>query len=160
MAPRQAKTYTETFKAQIVAAAMTGTPLRTLATKHKLPISTVRGWTRKAGAGSVLTRSDPKRAEEVEDALLGYVIAALRAVTAIAESVADREYVQGQSARDLAVFSGVTVDKIAALFAAYSRSRDIGAVNAETLAALEPGRSRPAGEPGPVAPNPPSQATG
>lgn len=113
-----ASTYTDEFKAEVIARASMGEPVKALAREYKMPEATVRYWRDTAKAQPVLA---PEKREDLGVLVYEYLVAGLQALIAQAREVAKAEYIQEQSADKLYLLHGTLADKLIALFGAIER---------------------------------------
>ena len=73
---------------------------------------------------STVAGVDPQKKAEIGDLLLSYLRANLAALEAQAEQFADKAWLKGQDASELAVLHGVMTDKAIRLMEAFGRSDD------------------------------------
>lgn len=101
--------YDEATKAAVMAALLTGQSISSVAKQYKIPKGTVSSW-RNQAANGVATVSTQKK-EETGDLLWDYLRASLKTLKVQAEHFGDKDWLKQQSAADLAVLHGVSVDK-------------------------------------------------
>lgn len=110
------KEYTTEVKAAVMAALMDGQSLRQVAREHGVPKGTVEHWGNEAKriVTSVSTVSDTKR-ERIGELLIDLLIAKIEAQTAISRHATDKAWLFKQDASALAMFYGVSDDKLVRL---------------------------------------------
>ena len=103
---------------------LAGQSVGQVARDYDIPVGTVKGWKRKAReeAGEQPVAS-PKK-EEIGDLLVAYLEENLRSLRAQAEVFGKPEWLEKQSASELAVLHGVQTDKPIRLLEALNRSDD------------------------------------
>jgi hypothetical protein len=113
--------YSDETKAAVMAALLDGQSVNAVAKEYKIPKGTVSGW--KHQAQGVVNVSTQKK-ESIGDRLVESVEAKLTAIIAIYGVVKDPAWVKLQNAADLAVFVGVTEDKLMRQLEAFGDSED------------------------------------
>lgn len=103
---------------------MAGSSIKGLAREHKVPESTVRGWTK--GRRRVGVAPAPKKENEPEefdlDAMAkGLVIGSVKAVRAILAAAEDPAWIYEYSPHEAAILVGVISDKLYRLLGAIQR---------------------------------------
>lgn len=114
------KTYPPEVKAQVIAEALLGEPVKRLARKYDIPEATVRYWRDASKAQPVLA---PQKQEDVGEAIYDLIIELTRGARAIARQLQDPRYLERQPANDLAISLGVSIDKLAGLAGAIARGQ-------------------------------------
>lgn len=109
------------LKAKVMADYASGMSQMAIVRKYDLPRTTIRQWT--AGLGSPMVASEIK--EELDAQVLQLTISGLKTLRAILRHARNTEWLEKQSANDLAIFFGVTTDKITNVLAAYERGQQI-----------------------------------
>jgi len=107
------RAHSDRVKAAAIAALLAGGTVCGVAREHNLPKGTVSGWTRQVRSVR------PKK--EIADLIASYLRELLTALTTLAKSCADREWLTKQDARELAVLFGVMADKALVVLAAIVR---------------------------------------
>lgn len=110
--------YDEQTKAAVMAALLAGQSISAVAKEYSIPKGTVSGWKNQATNG-VAGLSTQKK-EETGDLLWDYLRTSLKTLKIQAEHFGDKKWLSKQSAADLAVLHGVTVDKAIRLLEAVS----------------------------------------
>lgn len=113
--------YSSDIKSKVMADAASGMSQLALVRKYELPRSTIRGWVK--GLGSPSVASELK--EELDAEVLRLVISSVKTLRAILRHARKTEWLDEQTANGLAVFYGVTTDKLTAVLAAFERGREI-----------------------------------
>lgn len=132
------RTYTAEQKAAVLRDFSAGsTNTHFLATKHGIPRSTIRNWTK----GLTPLQVTPKTKEELDQRVLDLTLAGITAIENVFRSFTDPAFVKTQNAHDLALFVGITSDKLTAILAAYERGNDLRAAEAERAAGQLTGRT-------------------
>ena len=110
------KVHTTETKAAVLAALMAGQSISEVARDYKIPSGTIKGW--KADTKRFSQPVEPEKKIEIGDLLLEYLRENL--VTLKEQSIHARkaEWLDRQSAADLAVLHGVSVDKAVRLLEA------------------------------------------
>ena len=117
-----ANTYTAEVKAQVIADWKTGASLGQLVKAHGVPKTTVRAWVEGMDrTGTVLKKNTPTL-DEMAWELVGESFAALRAILRKAQ---DDSWLDKQNANDIAIFFGVTSDKLLRLLAAGAKQDEL-----------------------------------
>lgn len=116
--------YDEATKAAVMAALLAGQSVSSVAKEYNIPKGTVSGWRNQAMNG-VAAISTQKR-EEIGDALLGYLNAAIRTLHLQVEVFGDQDWLKRQEANQLAVLHGVIADKSIRLLEALADNEETG----------------------------------
>ncbi len=90
-----------------------------------MPKGTVSGWKRQAEGEAAGVGARATQKEEIGELLIGYLRANLSALTQQAKVFADPEWLQKQSASELAVLHGVQTDKAVRLLEALAPPEDV-----------------------------------
>ena len=99
------RTYSPQTKAAVLSALLLGNrSVKQIAKDFDIPRSTVRYWQEHA-LEMLLNQS------EIEELLLKYLREGLRSLTRQTQAFGDREWLEKQNARDLAVLHGILADK-------------------------------------------------
>lgn len=117
------KEHGEEARAAVMAALLAGQGVHEIAAKYRLPERTIRRW-REAQLAEV----GHKKAQRIDDLIYDYLAANLSSLRSQAEAVAEKRYVQKQTASDLAILHGVMADKAIRILEA----SEIGASTSET----------------------------
>ena len=117
------RSYTDDTKAAVMAALLTGQSVTQVAKEYEIPPGTVSNWKRKAweAAGDGFGASEGLPREELGALLLDYLRASLKALRIQAELFADQEWLQKQTAAEVAILHGVMTDKAVRLLEALSK---------------------------------------
>lgn len=115
--------YTNEVRAAVMAALLTGQSVAEIAAQYNIPEGTVKSWKSRQKDSSVATVATPKKAE-IGDLLLDYLHTMLRALRVQAEHFGDKSWLTKQTAADLAVLHGVSVDKAVRLLEALDGAPD------------------------------------
>lgn len=107
-----------------MAALLTGQSVSATAKEYNIPKGTVSGWKVEAFAGV----GDPptQKKDDTGDLLWDYLRTTLRTLKVQAEHFGDKKWLTKQSAADLAVLHGVSVDKAIRLLEAVSSAEAQG----------------------------------
>lgn len=97
-------------KAAVMAALLDGQGVTETAEQYDVPRSTVSYWKSQISGGE-LAALDQKKANELGDMILAYVIRNIATVTSQLETAGDQGWLGKQSASEFAVLHGVLVDK-------------------------------------------------
>ena len=114
------KTYTEEFKAQVIAELVGGASVRSLARKHNVPPVTIRHWRIQWGIQAPVVA--PKNEVDIQERGLRLLLANLDALEAIAAHAKDKKWLAKQQAAGLAIFAGVLTDKAFVILDSYLRA--------------------------------------
>lgn len=99
-------------KAQVMAALLAGQSISELAKAYNIPPGTIRAWKFRAkDATATVLRQDATQKKSTAELVRGCLEAILGAVKKIAETVQNEEYIERQSASEVAVLLGVLSDK-------------------------------------------------
>lgn len=112
------RTYKPETKAAVMAALLTGQSVSSVAKEFELPKGTVSNWKRAGGT----VKSDPKKADEIGDLLVGYLHETLVTLKAQAKFFRNEAWLMEQDADALAVLHGVQTDKAVRLLESLSGS--------------------------------------
>jgi transposase-like protein len=104
------KAHGDAVKAQVMAALLTGQTVTEVAKAFSINHSLVSRW-RKAISVDQLHEVALKKKESIEELLLDYLATNLRTLKAQSEQASRPDYIQKQSASELAVLHGVIADK-------------------------------------------------
>ncbi len=110
-------THPEHLKAVAMAALLAGESAHKVARRFSLSRTTIRRW--RDLAWSAVQNGPQKR--EIGDQLLGYVGESLEAQRAQLHAMCDPDWINRQSARDLAILHGVVFDQTERLLVALQR---------------------------------------
>lgn len=99
--------YDDQTKAAAMAALLTGEPLRTVAGRYDVPLSTLQYWAKQAR--TLALEGDAGR---LGDSLVAYLVEALEAATAAFVVTGDAEWLRKQRAAEVAVLHGTLVDRV------------------------------------------------
>lgn len=102
--------YSDQLKAQCIAALLAGQTPSEVSRAFGVPIGTLKSWKFRQRNESVATVATEKR-ERIGDLLLDYLTVTLETLTAQQRVFADEAWLKTQSAEELAVLHGVSVDK-------------------------------------------------
>ncbi len=108
---RNSRTYTQQQKSEVLAAILTGSSLLSVAEETGIPYSTIQRWsvTEPRKLGIVEHVEDEK--EELGALVTEYIRESLRTLTVQARQFASPDWLQKQSANDVAILHGVMADK-------------------------------------------------
>lgn len=102
--------YSDQLKAQCIAALLAGQTPSEVSRVFGVPVGTLKSWKFRQRNESVATVATEKR-ERIGDLLLDYLTVTLETLTAQQRVFADEAWLKTQSAEELAVLHGVSVDK-------------------------------------------------
>jgi len=122
--------YDDDTKAAVMAALLQGQSVTSVSKEYDIPKGTVSGWKSKAedAAGDSLEQMPTqKRDSEVGKLLIQYLQTNLDALQEQAEQFSDREWLQKQSAAEVATLHGVMTDKAVRLLEALSANEQTDA---------------------------------
>ena len=114
--------YSDQVKAQVIAEWQAGASKKSLARNHDIPLSTVRNWT---GEGIGAPRVTPETKDELDARVLSLASVGVGTLEAILLHARDKSWLEKQNAHDLGIFTGVVVDKLAAILSAYERGAEL-----------------------------------
>lgn len=119
-----AKEYPPEVKAAVMAALMDGQTLRQIERVHGVPKSTVAAWGKETDGVTVSVRDilDTKKAQ-IKGLLVDLLIAKLESQIAISKHATDKSWLQNQDASALAMFHGVSDDKLVRLLEKFESAR-------------------------------------
>jgi hypothetical protein len=110
---------TETLQAAVLAALVLGMPSAQVALQFGLPPTTVRRWEEAYNISNPLQRRD--RLSEMLMIFLEQEIASLMTISIATQN---EEWIQEQSATDLAVYIATKQDRLMAILGAYGKAQD------------------------------------
>lgn len=113
--------YSEETKAAVMAALLAGQSVSSVSNEYNIPRSTVGNWRVKLGQAGVPSVPDTKK-EQIGELLVAYLHANLKALESQSQVFSDKEWLQRQSASELAVLHGVMTDKAVRLIEALTRA--------------------------------------
>ena len=116
-----AQQYTDEAKAQVLADIGQGIPIKRIARDRRMPEATVRYWRQVNQAQPSIA---PETKEELDGLVLDLATTAIVTLKAVLLHAREPAWLQRQNANDLAIFFGVTVDKIATVLAAFERGME------------------------------------
>ena len=105
MARANGQTYTEEFKAQVLADWLTGQSERSVAKKHGVSRQSLRNW---AGQQRVVLPEKQASIDELQERIQRRLY---KLVEDVADAASDPTYLRSQPAADLSVMVGVAADK-------------------------------------------------
>ncbi len=108
------------FKAQVLAALATGETVSSVARHFGISRTTVSMWRDAAGMNETTAVVQEKHAE-LGKLIVAYMVETIETLTAHMRLARDEEWFKRQSARDIAIFCGVSFDKLAYLLEAQQR---------------------------------------
>lgn len=109
--------YPAEVQAAVMAALLAGQSVTSIAAEYKIPRGTVSGWKRKAGLMRP-REMDAQLRVQIGDALLEYVVEALRTLSAQQIFFRDETWLHQQSASEIGVLHGISADKVIRLLEA------------------------------------------
>ena len=117
------RSYSDDTKADVMAALLVGQSVTQVAKTYEIPKGTVSNWKRKAmnAVGDSFGMSEGLLHNEIGRLLLEYLRASLKALRIQAELFADEEWLQKQTAAEVAILHGVMTDKAVRLLEALSQ---------------------------------------
>jgi len=110
------KRYTPEIRAEVLSALLEGQAISKVSDDYKIPLSTIQNWRKRERQGAY------GRSTEVGDMLVVYMQKSLEALTKQAEKFADFDWLDKQSASELAVLHGVMTDKVIRILEAYGKA--------------------------------------
>ena len=110
--------YSPEQRAAVLSALLEGQALSHVAKEYKMPYSTVRRWRENQKAGRYADQ------DKVGDLLLQYLQTNLETLRKQAEFFCDRDWLEKQSASEVAVLHGVMSDKAIRILEAYGAHED------------------------------------
>lgn len=116
--------YDDATKAAVMAALLTGQSVSSVAREYSIPKGTVAYW--KEQAVNKVEDFSTQKKQETGDLLWDYLRTSLKTLKVQAEHFGDKEWLNRQSAADLAVLHGVSVDKAIRLLEAVSNAAAAG----------------------------------
>lgn len=108
--PKVVTGYSEEFRAKVLTEYAAGASVFSLSRKHGIAGGTIQGWVDRAGITRGGRLAEDTR-QEIGSMVQDYLRANLRAMTAVAEHVADKEWLMGQHADGLALIVSTLHDK-------------------------------------------------
>ncbi len=133
--------HSDETKAAVLAALLTGQSVSAVAREYHIGKTTVLAWRQAAGLGPGSTPVGPQKREEIGDLLYAYLRGTLITLAFQQRHFRDLTWLGSQSAGELAVLHGVSMDKVIRLLEALQLSEP----------EPEPG-SEPGSEPEPLSP--------
>jgi DNA-directed RNA polymerase specialized sigma24 family protein len=105
--------YSEHIRAQALAALMAGQTFSEVSRAMGVPIGTLKSWKQRSAdvMGSVASPDASAKKERIGALLLDYLVTTLETLAAQQRVFANEEWLLKQSASELAVLHGVSVDK-------------------------------------------------
>ena len=116
-----AQQYTDEDKAQVILDLAQGKAIKAIARDRHMPEATVRYWRQVNQAQPSIA---PETKEELDGLVLDLATTAIATLKAVLLHAREPAWLQRQNANDLAIFFGVTVDKIATVLAAFERGME------------------------------------
>ena len=110
------KQYSDETKAAVMAALLEGQTVSWVAEEYKIPRSTIRSWKYRTGG---VAKSSPQKKRAIGDKLIDLMDAQIDTLIKQYEVTSDPEWILRQSAADLAVYKGVTLDKLMRMLEAF-----------------------------------------
>lgn len=110
--------YSEQIKAQALAALLAGQAPAQIAATLGIPIGTLKSWKSRLKNGDGVATVATEKRERIGDLLLDYLVTTLETLKAQQVVFADADWLKKQSAGELAVLHGVSVDKAVRLLEA------------------------------------------
>lgn len=119
--------YSPEVRAACVAALLAGQVTAEIAAQYNVPVATLRSWKSRAGGGASVrvapVVSEDARAQ-IGELLLGYLASLIAALIAQTKVFADVDWLTKQSAGELGVLHGISVDKAVRLLEALEGQGD------------------------------------
>lgn len=116
-------TYTDELKSKVIADIVLGTTsLKAIAKKHDIPYGTIRTWSSRLNKNVSLIETEKK--QDIGDLLLQVLQLNLNAQMAQMEVFANVEWLEKQSANELAILHGVLNDKAVRLIEAFKNGHN------------------------------------
>ena len=112
------QSYTPEIKAQVIAAHQAGEANKAIARRLGLPLTTVRGW-----IGKVAPLAVPENKGWLDEQIWGLIADTIASIRAVARKAQDDEWLDKQTANDLAIYTGVQSDKLIRVLAALDYDR-------------------------------------
>ena len=105
--------YSDQIRAQALAALLAGQSFAEVARAFHIPVGTLKSWKSRYGdaADAVVAADATTKRERIGTLLLDYLVTTLETLTAQQRVFADETWLKQQSAGELAVLHGVSVDK-------------------------------------------------
>lgn len=113
--------YNEHIKAQALAALLAGQTFTEVARVFQVPIGTLKSWKQRDGAALRPSTDAPDasaKREQIGALLLDYLVTTIETLKAQQVVFADADWLKKQSAGELAILHGVSVDKAVRLLEA------------------------------------------
>lgn len=118
--------YSDQIRAQALAALLAGQSFAEVARSFSIPIGTLKSWKSRYGdaANAVDAADATTKKERIGTLLLDYLVTTLETLTAQQRVFADEAWLKQQSAGELAVLHGVSVDKAVRLLEGLADGND------------------------------------
>ena len=113
------KQHSPEVKAAVMTALLTGQTVSWVAKEYKIPRSTIRSWKYRIGG---VAKSSPQKKTAIADKLVDLINVQLDTLIKQYEVMADPAWIKQQSAADMGVFTGITLDKNIRMLEAFERS--------------------------------------
>ncbi len=104
-------TYSEELKAAVMSALLTGQSTFAVATEYRIPEGTVKAWKSKQLNGDSVATVVTEKKERIGELLISYVATSLETLQIQVKTFADKDWLQKQTASEVAVLHGVIADK-------------------------------------------------
>lgn len=121
-----AREYSPEVKAQVLAALLAGQSASSIAKQFDIPRGTVAAWqARKTDpvVATVAANAAQKKQAEIQELILDLLIAQLRSQIAMADHLADKDWLMQQDAAALGAALGISNDKVFRLLQALDNDR-------------------------------------
>ena len=117
--------YDEATKAAVMAALLTGQSVTEIAEKYNINPATIRSWKSRQQNGETVATVATEKKAQIGDLLLAYLNTMLVTLEVQARHFGNEEWLTKQTADQLAVLHGVSVDKAVRLLEALSNAEGI-----------------------------------
>lgn len=121
--------YSDHIKAQALAALLAGQSFSEVARQFRIPIGTLKSWKSRHGDAADAVDATTKK-ERIGALLLDYLVTTLETLKTQQRVFADETWLKQQSAGELAVLHGVSVDKAVRLLEGLADSDETAASDA------------------------------
>jgi hypothetical protein len=115
------KQHSPEIKAAVMAALLEGQTVSWVAKEYKIPRSTIRSWKYRIGG---VAKSSPQKKEAIGDKLIELLFVQLDTLKKQYTAMGDPDWIKLQSAADMAVLTGVTLDKNMRMLEAFGHDDD------------------------------------
>lgn len=118
--------YSDQIKAQALAALLAGQAPAQVAASLGIPIGTLKSWKSRQKNGDAVAVVATEKREQIGALLLDYLVMTLETLKVQQQVFADEEWLRKQSASEVAVLHGVSVDKVVRLLEGLADNEDSG----------------------------------